>query len=65
MEGVSFLVSPEKLLEVGDWSYSRYVATDVTQQFRSIADIDKELDACRRTISDLDKIIQGLPLFNK
>lgn len=65
VEGVSFLVSPEKLLEVGDWSYSRYVANDVTQQFRSIADIDKELDTCSRTISDLDKIIQGLPLFNK
>ena len=65
VEGISFLVSPEKLLEVGDWSYSRYVANDITQQFRSIADIDKELDICNRTISDLDKVIHGLALFNK
>ncbi len=65
IEGISFLVTPEKLLEIGDWSYSRYVANDISQQYRSIAEIDKELDACSKSISELDKIIQGLPLFNK
>ena len=65
IEGISFTVSPEQLLEIGDWSYSRYVSNDITQQFRSIADIDKDLDICSKSISDLDKIIQGLPLFNK
>ncbi len=64
VEGISHKVSIGEIKEIGDWSYSRYFMEETEVVYRSIEDINKDINECMEQISAIDNKIGKMQLFN-
>ena len=61
---ISFKVSNTEVIETGDWSISRYKDVDNTIEFRSIKEINKELDKYYERLNELNTESNTIKLFS-
>lgn len=64
IENVSFKISNEKVLEIGDWSISRYIDSEESIEFRSINEINKDLEIQYKRLEELAENTRKNKLFN-
>lgn len=64
VEGISFLVPNEKVLEVGDWSIARYQNTVDGLELRSVSEINKELEQHYKRLDELNAMCKEINLFS-
>ena len=60
VEGISFLVPNEKVLEVGDWSIARYQNTVDGLELRSISEIKRELEQHYKRLDELNAMLEKM-----
>lgn len=63
LEGISFIVSKEEVLEVGDWSLAKYKPVNYEMKYRSITEINKELEENLKKLEELNKASKSNSLF--
>ena len=63
VEKVSFLISNEKVLEVGDWSISKYIDNNKDTEIRSLIEINAELRKEYDLLNKLNEMEQNIELF--
>ena len=64
VEGISFVVSNDEVLNVGEWTITRFQKTESTTSFRSIEEINEELALCHNRLDELNEYNSKLVLFN-
>ena len=63
IEGISFTVPNSEVMEVGDWSISRYIDAEEKIELRPISEINGDLDRCYKRLEELSVQSKNIKLF--
>ena len=64
IEGISFTVPNSEVMEVGDWSISRYIDAEEKIELRPISEINGDLDRCYKRLEELSVQSKNIKLFS-
>ena len=63
VEGISFTVPNAEVMEVGDWSITRYSDAEEKIELRPISEINEDLDRCYKRLEELSVQSKNIKLF--
>lgn len=63
IDNISFVVPNEEVLNVGEWTITRFQKTESTISYRTLEEINEELDFCYNRLGELNNYSSKLDLF--